>query len=243
MKRYIALLLAAVMVWVMAGCGSRTEQPDQDDTSGTVQPGITENDATGQVQTGTDGTDAVEDGFEPGSVNGGVYTNAFAGIGCELDEGWVFYTAEQMAELNGALADGTDNEDVKAMLADDPSIFDMYAVSTDGLMVMNVVVQNLGLVSGTAVSAQEYAEIASSEVADTLTAYGYENVKAQTTAADFAGAESCPAVTVTAERDGTAMYEQMVYLKAGNYIYCVTLCSFTEDVTAEMAELFYAVEE
>ena len=89
----------------------------------------------GAVQAGTDDTDGAQ-----GSVNGGVYTNEFAGIGCRLDEGWVFYTAEQMAELNGALADGTDNADVKAVLADDPSIFDMYAVSTDGLMVMNVVV-------------------------------------------------------------------------------------------------------
>ena len=74
-----------------------------------------------------------------------------------------------------------------------------------------------------------------------LTAYGYENVKAQTTAADFAGTESCPAVAVTAERDGAALYEQMIYLKTGNYIYCVTLCSFTEDVTVEMAKLFYAL--
>ena len=236
MKRYISLLLAAVMVWTMAGCGGKAAQDDQPDTAGTVQPGVTESDAAGQVQTGTDDADDAQS-----SVNGGVYTNEFAGIGCRLDEGWVFYTAEQMAELNGALADGTDNADVKAVLADDPSIFDMYAVSTDGLMVMNVVIQNLGLVNGTAVSPQEYAEIASAEVADTLTAYGYENVTAQTTTADFAGTESCPAVAVTAERNGTALYEQMIYLKTGNYVYCVTLCSFKEDVTAEMAKLFYAL--
>lgn len=236
MKRYISLLLAAVMVWTMAGCGGKAAQDDQPDTAGTVQPGVTESDAAGQVQTGTDDADDAQS-----SVNGGVYTNEFAGIGCRLDEGWVFYTAEQMAELNGALADGTDNADVRAMLADDPSIFDMYAVSTDGLMVMNVVIQNLGLVNGTAVSPQEYAEIASAEVADTLTAYGYENVTAQTTTADFAGTESCPAVAVTAERNGTALYEQMIYLKTGNYVYCVTLCSFKEDVTAEMAKLFYAL--
>ncbi len=241
MKRYIALLLAAVMVWTMAGCGGKAEQDGETDTAGAVQPGVTESGVSGQVQAEADGADAAQDGFEPGSVNGGVYTNEFAGIGCKLDDGWVFYTEEQMAELNGALADGTDNADVKAMLAEDSSIFDMYAVSTDGLMVMNVVIQNLGLVNGTAVGPQEYAEIASAEVADTLTAYGYENVKAQTTSTDFAGTESCPAVAVTAERNGTALYEQMVYLKAGNYIYCVTLCSFTKDVTAQMAELFYAL--
>ena len=234
MKKLFAMLMALTILMTMAACGQQTT----DDAGGTVDPGAVEDQGTsGQVDMPADDAGTPE----LGSVNGGTYTNEFAGIGCRLDEGWVFYTAEQMAELNGALADGTDNADVKAVLADDPSIFDMYAVSTDGLMVMNVVIQNLGLVSGAVVSPQEYAEIASAEVADTLTAYGYENVTAQTTAADFAGTESCPAVAVTAERDGTALYEQMIYLKTGNYVYCVTLCSFKEDVTAEMAKLFYAL--
>ena len=35
------------------------------------------------------------------------------------------------------------------------------------------------------------------------------------------------------------MYERMVCIQSGDYIYCVTLCSFTEDVTADMAALFH----
>lgn len=240
MKRYISLLLAAVMALTMTACGGRSDT-DTEDIGGTVRPGVTENTGTGTVQPGTD--DETPDGFEPGSVSGGVYANEFAGIGCKLDDSWVFYTQEQMAELNGVLTEGTDSEDVKAMLADSPSIFDMYAVSTDGLMTMNVVFQNLGLLGGAAVSAQDYVELSAGELGDTLSAYGYENVAVQVSAADFAGTEKCPAITVTGEKGGTAMYELMVCLKTGNYVYCVTLCSFTEDVTAQMAELFYALEE
>ena len=136
MKRYISLLLAAVMALTMTACGGGSGT-DTEDIGGTVQPGVTENTGTGTVQPGTD--DEAQDGFEPGSVSGGMYANEFAGIGCKLDDSWVFYTQEQMAELNGVLTEGTDSEDVKAMLADSPSIFDMYAVSTDGLMTMNVV--------------------------------------------------------------------------------------------------------
>ena len=192
MKRYISLLLAAVMALTMTACGGRSDT-DTEDIGGTVRPGVTENTGTGTVQPGTD--DETQDGFEPGSVSGGVYANEFAGIGCKLDDSWVFYTQEQMAELNGVLTEGTDSEDVKAMLADSPSIFDMYAVSTDGLMTMNVVFQNLGLLGGAAVSAQDYVELSAGELGDTLSAYGYENVAVQVSAAD---AVVCMAGTMAA---------------------------------------------
>ena len=48
-------------------------------------------------------------------------------------------------------------------------------------------------------------------------------------------------MALTATVQDTPMYELVICLKQGNYIYCVTLCSYTEDVTAQMAELFYAL--
>ncbi len=239
MKRYLSLLLAVMLLWCVSACGSKTS--DTDAAAGTVQPGVTENDAAGQVQTGTDGEAATQDEFAPGSVSGGVYTNEFAGIGCKLDDSWSFYTAQQIDELNGMLADGAQSESVKTMLSENRSTFDMYAVSTDGLMTMSVAFQNLGLLSGATVSAQEYVELASAELSSTLQAYGYEDVSVQVTTADFVGKTACPAVTVAAQRSGTKMYERLICLKTGNYVYCVTLCSFTEDVTEEMAALFYAL--
>ena len=237
MKRYISLLLAAVMALTMTACGGRSDT-DTEGIGGTVRPGVTENTGTGTVQPGTD--DETQDGFEPGSVSGGVYANEFAGIGCKLDDSWVFYTQEQMAELNGVLTEGTDSEDVKAMLADSPSIFDMYAVSTDGLMTMNVVFQNMGLLLGTTMSAQEYAELHVTQIPDAMEAYGFEDVTASVTTAELAGEER-PAIALTATIQDIPVYELIVCLRQGNYIYCVTLCSYTEDVTAQMAELFYAL--
>lgn len=243
MKRAISLLLAALLL-ALTACGSGGTE----DTGGTVQPGVTDNAAAGQVQPGTpeqeeqeEPEDADESAFAPGSVSGGVYTNEFAGIGCTLDDSWVFYTREQMAELNGVLADGADSEDTRAMLSGESDSLDMYAVSTDGLMTINVVFQNLGLLSGATVSVQEYVELAAEKLTETLTGYGYKNVEVQVSAADFAGQKSCPAITVVIDRDGTPLYEQIMCLKAENYIYCVTLCSLTEDVTEQMAALFYGL--
>ena len=233
MKKITAMLLTLLMLLTMAACGQK--EPEQ--TGGTVEPGATpDQSVTGQV-------DAAEQGGETpelGAVNGGTYTNTFAGIGCTLDETWVFYTEEQIAEINGFLTDGTSDEDMKKLMEENQSVQDMYATSTDGLMTMNVVFQNMGLLFGTTMSAQEYAELSAQQLPDAMSTYGFENVTAAVTTAEFAGAER-PAVTLTATVQDTPMYELVICLKQGNYIYCVTLCSYTEDVTAQMAELFYAL--
>lgn len=229
MKKIAAMLMALVLLATTA-CG----QQAQEQTGGTVEPGgQQEPSAAGQV-------DAADDMPEMGSVNGGVYTNEFAGIGCTLDETWVFYTEEQLAQVNGFFTDGTGDEDMRKLMEDNKSVQDMQAASVDGLMTMGVTFQNMGLLFGSTMSAQEYAELSAGQLPDELSVYGLENVTAAVTTATFAGEER-PAVTLTATVQDIPMYELMICLKEGNYIYCVVLCSYTEDVTAEMAALFYAL--
>ena len=149
MKKTAAMLMAIWMLALMlTACGQQA--PEQ--TGGSVEPGAAQDQSVaGQV----DASQPDEEELEMGSVNGGTYTNAFAGIGCTLDETWVFYTKEQIAELNGFLTDGTSDEDMKKLMENSQSVQDMYASSTDGLMTINVVFQNMGLLLGTTMSAQE----------------------------------------------------------------------------------------
>lgn len=234
MKKTATMLMAIWMLALMlTACGQQA--PEQ--TGGSVEPGAAQDQSvTGQV----DASQPDEEELEMGSVNGGTYTNAFAGIGCTLDETWVFYTKEQIAELNGFLTDGTSDEDMKKLMENSQSVQDMYASSTDGLMTINVVFQNMGLLLGTTMSAQEYAELHVTQIPDAMEAYGFEDVTASVTTAALAGEER-PAIALTATIQDIPVYELIVCLRQGNYIYCVTLCSYTEDVTAQMAELFYAL--
>ena len=173
-----------------------------------------------------------------GALTGGTYTNKTARITCTLDDSWLFYNESQLLELNGVLTEGGSG-DIATLAESGKAVYDMYAISTDGLMTMNVTYQNLGLLSGSSMSAQEYVELAAAKVPGDLTAGGFTDVEVQVTATDIAGEKSCPTLLVTAKLGETPMYERMVCLQAGNYIYCVTLCSFTEDVTPTMAGLFH----
>ena len=72
MKRAAGLLLALVLVLSMAACGKKDG----------------------------DGGDS-QSGFQRGTIENGIYTNTFVGIGCQLSDDWTYYTDEQLAELSG----------------------------------------------------------------------------------------------------------------------------------------------
>lgn len=71
MKRAAGLLLALVLVLSMAACGKKDG----------------------------DGGDS-QSGFQRGTIENGIYTNTFVGIGCQLSDDWTYYTDEQLAELS-----------------------------------------------------------------------------------------------------------------------------------------------
>lgn len=96
-------------------------------------------------------------------------------------------------------------------------------------------VPDMGTVSGGTYTNRE-------QVPAALESYGFTDVTAQLTTVDFAGQKNVPAVAVSAMNGDIATYELLVCLKAGNYSFSVTLCSFTEDVTADMAALFTAAQ-
>ena len=97
----------------------------------------------------------------------------------------------------------------------------------------------LGLLSGASMTAQEYVEWAAQTLPGDLAACGLTDVEVQITAQDLAAERDCPTLLVTAQLQDMPMYERMVCIQSGDYIYCVTLCSFTKDVTADMAALFH----
>ena len=76
MKKTAAMLMAIWMLALMlTACGQQA--PEQ--TGGSVEPGAAQDQSvTGQV----DASQPDEEELEMGSVNGGTYTNNFAGIGC-----------------------------------------------------------------------------------------------------------------------------------------------------------------
>ncbi len=117
MKRAAGLLLALVLVLSMAACGKKDG----------------------------DGGDS-QSGFQRGTIENGIYTNTFAGIGCQLSDDWTYYTDEQLAELSGVVAESS--EEMQKAMEDGKSTYDMFASAMEGLVTINVVYEDLGALYG-----------------------------------------------------------------------------------------------
>lgn len=207
MKRAAGLLLALVLVLSMAACGKKDG----------------------------DGGDS-QSGFQRGTIENGIYTNTFVGIGCQLSDDWTYYTDEQLAELSGVVAESS--EEMQKAMEDGKSTYDMFASAMEGLVTINVVYEDLGALYGKLLDEAGYLEIAVPKLEDALTSMGLSNVKVEQTPVQFAGLVREGAV-ISGEMDGVPMYETLVCIKQEGYMCCVTMCSWTEDITADLVELFY----
>ena len=217
MKKITAMLLVLVLMLSLCACGEKN-------VSGTVSPQ--------EEQTEVD--------FQLGVTTGGKYESTFLGIGCSLDDSWSFASQEELAQMIGATAEMFDNEEYAEQMKNTDMFYDMAAASDDGLVNINIIIQNMGLLYGMALSEEKYIEISQEGLEEQLSSAGFTLEGTEAGTVTFAGQERS-GLHITCTYQGIAYYCQQVYIKQGNYMSVITLASFFEDDTDSMLDYFYAV--
>lgn len=217
MKKITAMLLVLVLMLSLCACGEKN-------VSGTVSPQ--------EEQTEVD--------FQLGVTTGGKYESTFLGIGCSLDDSWSFASQEELAQMIGATAEMFDNEEYAEQMKNTDMFYDMAAAADDGLVNINIIIQNMGLLYGMALSEEKYIEISQEGLEEQLSSAGFTLEGAEAGTVTFAGQERS-GLHITCTYQGIAYYCQQVYIKQGNYMSVITLASFFEDDTDSMLDYFYAV--
>lgn len=170
------------------------------------------------------------------------YENDFIGIGCKLDSDWEVFSTEQIAQLNGLMASQMTDEALAKQLEDSGVLQPFYAQKEEGLVTMNIALENLGVLYGSTMDEQQYAEQAVKQVAPTLESLGLgmTNIKTEIGKLTFAGKEHV-AIFVSANIQGFSFYETMVCIKTGRYIANITAGSYFTDTTKDSLALFYGL--
>lgn len=165
------------------------------------------------------------------------YENENIGVGVLLDEDWVIYNDEQLAQLSGLTADMFSDEKYKEMMEKSNSFTDFFAQHSSGAS-MNVMFENLGLLYGSVLSEEQYRTAAMQNMAGAYESAGFENVQIEENTVEFAGAERV-GIHTSCTVNGVNYYVQQVLIKSGSHMGIISLCCFVQDDTPLMASFFY----
>ena len=234
MKKLVAIILVLTfLTGVLAGCGP--EVPSGQVTS---------------EQPASDPSDQTPDTVSLGRLEGGVYTNTYAGIGCSLDESWTYYSAEELQELPANISEVLEGSLGEDALTKNPSITDMMAENTASYGNINVVYTYLPLTerltykllndSDLIEMTLETGEAALRSSYETM---GLEEISFEQVIVTFLG-ENRVALKTHGITSGVDYYILQIFdYSLGAYGVTVTASSFGEDTTQDLLNVFYAVEE
>lgn len=260
-KRMILLTLMLALSLMISGCAK-----DEPPVSGQIEPNPTQSSevvtttapATVPTQAATEETVPPETSEVPestdqesaalGRLEGGTYTNSYAGYGCQLDESWVYYSAEELQTLPDNIEELLADSELAEGMAQISQIMDMQAENADELATINVLYSKLGLQERLAYMVLTEEQVMDSvlEQKDMLvqsyTQMGMEVSSMEKVQVEFLGQEHW-AMKTQAMTQGVPYYTlQIMDYTAGQYGVTLTVSSFVEDKTQQLLDLFYAVE-
>lgn len=172
-----------------------------------------------------------------GTVSGTTYTNEFLGASITLEDPWYIYNEEDLAELNGAMIDATDNEELAKMLEQSKTAYGLYAMNKETAEGINITIESLGLVNGMVYDEKAYAEAGMKQLTPALESYGMTDISCEVITVTFNGGEHA-GIRVHGTMNGVDCYETMACVKVGTYIVNITAVSYGTDTTTELLDMF-----
>lgn len=240
MKKLNVILVFLLVLALLAGCSGASEKP-----GGTLEAAATEG-VPEKTEPVTE--TAQDDSVSMGRLVGGVYTNSYTGYGCQLDSNWTFYTAEELQSIPANVAEILGDSE----FLDDETVLgqftDMMAESITDMASINVLYQKVGMQERVAYAMMDEAAILDAMLLqkDTMIeAYASAGMVVESmdvVTIEFLGEERT-ALHTAASIEGIPYYVLQVFdFNLGAYGVTLTMATYVEDHTADLAALFYAVE-
>ena len=178
--------------------------------------------------------------FSLGATDGLIYENKFIGIGCSLDEGWTFYSDEEIQDLNNYAADVAGEDYEEAMKAAD-IVYDMYAISDNQLDNIKVNLQKVNNIALEQLDIKENFENTIPELRKAFENMGYTDLEFEITSVSING-EEVMCLQSYGVIDGLTMYQKIVSIKCDGYLSNITVTTYQEDLVDSVFETFYYIK-
>lgn len=235
-KRIFAMALIAVLL--LTGCSSgrretvegRVEAPRAMET-----PEVTES-----VEN--------ENPLSLGRMEGGTYVNEYVGFGCDLDDSWVFYSAEELQAMPEQVKEAVSGSELGDALDAMSQFTDVMAENVDALVNFNVLYQKLSAQEqiSNAITSEEALMDGILSIQDQMVdAYAQAGIMVQSMEkkeVTFCG-EKRFAILTSSTIEGVPYYTlQLFSHNLGSHSVTLTLASYMENNTEALLDLFYPVD-
>ena len=207
--------MAAVMLFSMAAC----DFPITEDVRGSVS-----NDQNDETKVSL------------GETKDNCYRNDFLGLSCTLPSEWVFYTEEEILELNDIVKDAVD-EDVADKLENANIIYDMYASNPNDYSSVNVNMEKYSAVQIASLNLKTVLESQFETIIDTYENMGYTNVQIEYEKISVDGKEFDGAV-ITADIADYEFSSVVFCFKKGRYLANVTVGALSTEALESILGCF-----
>lgn len=243
MKKFLICLLACLMILAMVGCSADKSGSSNTPTtpnSNNSTPSTPSSPSSPSSEPTDPSQPATSEDLSLGVTTGTKYESEFIGVGFNLPENWVFYSEDEIKQLNNLTADLAGQEYLD-LLKNATVIYDMMATSpsqTDNIVVnlekvSNVLLNKLDLASNFEAS---FAMVKSS-----LENMGYRDITKEITTVTIDG-ETFTAMHLTASFSGLTMHQTSIAIKCNGYLASVAVTTFDEAGTAPLLENLYLVK-
>lgn len=220
MKKAACLFLAVIMHASLCGCHADNETDD----------------IRGTVISGNNSQDAKEPELSLGKTENNTYNNEFLGISCTLPSEWVFYTDEQILELNNIVGDVL-GEEIAQQLKNANVIYDMYASSQADGCNMNVTLEKLSAAQAIRLDIKQALEAQFDTMKSSYQNMGYTDIRIEYEKIEVDGKEF-DGLKIVAKIQGYDFYVTMFAFRKSNYLANVTIGSLQTDKTDTILSYF-----
>lgn len=231
MKKLLCLLLTAFMLISLCSCfGDKKDEDVRGEIisgDNTQTENNTDKDADTDINTDANTETENEPEFSMGKVSSNTYNNDFLGLSCTLPSEWVFYTEEQILEINNIVGDVVD-ENAKKQLENATIIYDMYASYISEGSSINVNLEKLNAVQAVTLNIKNTLEGQIGTIKSAYENMGYTDMDIGYQKVTVDGKEF-DALKFTAKIQGIDFYGITFSFIKENYLASIAVCSILTD--------------
>lgn len=177
------------------------------------------------------------DEFELGLTEGNTYTSEFLGVSCTVPDSWAYYSPDQLKEMNSAVYDTMGDNPLKEALAKADIIYDMYVMDSSSGQNINIAIENMEVSYGTILDESSYLDMSIEMLKSGLESTGVTDITTERNTVEMAG-EKREGLMITSNLQGNVMYQQIVPIRKGNHMACITFTCFNNNTLDEMSKYF-----